>query len=381
MRRRAKVLLLIPHLGGGGAERIAVLLARGLSPRKYEVHLCLITSNGSSQEDLPSDVALHCLGAARVRNSTFGLLRLIHDLKPDLILSGMPHLNFLVLLLRPLFPWNTKVLVRQTSTPCADFKSGHWLDKTAFLYRLLYPRADRIICQTRIMAQSLGQLAGLSKTQFCVLPNPIDVEAIEACQSEIGNQWLGTGPNLLAVGRLSHEKGFDLLLRAVAALRARFPNVNLTILGEGSERQTLEHLRDTLHLNDAVRFAGRVRHPESYFVGATIFVLYSRHEGMPNAMLEAPSPGIPIVALPAAGGVAELLCDKPGVWLAPEISFPSLERSLSAALHALGPGARFTHLWIHEFRMDRAIPSYENLIDETLSDDLFIQHTWLRPAR
>src|SRR5579863_9861385 len=82
MPQRLKVLLLIPHLGGGGAEQVTALLARGLSRAKYEVHLGLITQSGAvhsgaGQGQLPPEFNLHSLGARRVRAGAFRLLRLV----------------------------------------------------------------------------------------------------------------------------------------------------------------------------------------------------------------------------------------------------------------------------------------------------------------
>jgi glycosyltransferase involved in cell wall biosynthesis len=115
-----------------------------------------------------------------------------------------------------------------------------------------------------------------------------------------------------------------------------------------------------------VRFSGCVAHPWSIFPEATLIVLPSRHEGLPNALLEAAAAGLPIVALPASEGLAELLQGQPGVWLAPEISTEALAASLLAALHALRPGERFAHPFVEAFRIDRAIEAYESLIDQSL---------------
>jgi len=104
MAQGLRILLLIPHLGGGGAEQVIALLARGLSRQKYDVHLGLVTESDAGPNDLPPWVTVHPLGARRVRAGAIRLLRLVWRLKPDVILSGMAHLNFLVLLLRPFFP-------------------------------------------------------------------------------------------------------------------------------------------------------------------------------------------------------------------------------------------------------------------------------------
>ncbi|MGA3136300.1 MAG: glycosyltransferase, partial [Terracidiphilus sp.] len=91
-----------------------------------------------------------------MRSGAFKLLQLIRRLKPDVILSGMFHLNFLVLLLRPLFPRGTRVLVRQNGTVSAALAFAGLPGYTRLLYRVLYRRADRVICQTRAMAKDLA---------------------------------------------------------------------------------------------------------------------------------------------------------------------------------------------------------------------------------
>jgi glycosyltransferase involved in cell wall biosynthesis len=100
-----------------------------------------------------------------------------------------------------------------------------------------------------------------------------------------------------------------------------------------------------------------------------LFVLSSRHEGMPNALLEAAAAGLPIVALPSSGGVVDLLRGQPGTWLAANISSAALAATLREALATVEPGQRFTHAFIDLFRMDSAIHSYEKLIDTTMLEN------------
>ena len=366
--KRPRVLLLIPHLGGGGAERVMELLARGLDRVKYELHLAVITQAEISENSAPNWVHLHALGASRVRTAAFRLLVLVRQLKPDLILSGMFHLNFLVLLLRPFLPSETRVLVRQNGTVSTSLALGLQPWYTRLLYCLLYRNANRIICQTRSMAEDLAHELRLSESRIAVLPNPVNVEEIRGFMSVHPELKAGSGPHLLSVGRLSREKGFDLLLRAFFLIRKQYPGASLTIAGTGPEEVRLKADCNTLGLGTAVDFAGQIAHPWRLFPGATLFVLSSRNEGMPNALLEAAAGGLPIVALPASGGVVELLRGQPGVWLASEISAEALAASLLDALDSLRPGERFAHSFVEEFRMDRAIHAYEELIDRTLKE-------------
>ncbi len=362
--QRPTLLLLIPHLGGGGAERVTALLTRGLSPDKYEIHLGLMTQPAFPTECLPAFVTVHSLGAHRVRSAALPLLRLVRSLKPDVILSGMAHLNFLVLLLRPFFPRKTRVLVRQNTTAS---KSLQRLPRyTGFLYRHLYPSADRIVCQTEAMAADLFRESGIKPSHMQVLANPVDTDVFHALINAEPTKWVGPGPHLLAIGRLSREKGFDLLLEAFSSLRLKFPRADLTIVGNGPEEAALKIMRRTLRLETAVHFPGYVLHPESYFPGATLFVLSSRHEGMPNALLEAAAGGLPIVALPSSDGVARLLHGKRGAWIANAVSSKALIHVLLGALQSINSGQRFDHPWVEPFRMDHALRGYESLIDETL---------------
>jgi len=360
--------LLIPHLGGGGAEQVIALLARGLSREKYELHLGLVTQADTGPEPVPSWVHIHALGAPRARAGAFSLFRLVRRLKPDVVLSGMFHVNFLVLLLRPLFPRRTRVLVRQNGTVSSALAFGGLPGYTRLLYLWLYRHADRVICQTPAMAKDLtGELA-IRQNRLAVLPNPLDVDEIRNAIAENPDLWTGPGPHLLAVGRLSREKGFDLLLRALVTVRERIPCADLAIAGAGPEETALKAQCRELGLESAVRFAGYLDHPSAYFPGASVFVLSSRHEGLPNALLEAAAGGLPIVALPASEGVVDLLRGQPGAWLASEISANALACSLLKALKSLGPGQRFDHPFIDEFRIDHSILAYEDLIDAVLPE-------------
>ena len=350
------------------------MLARGLSREKYELHLGLVTQGALAAGKMPQGVQVYTLGATRVRQGALGLLRLVRRVKPRVILSGMAHLNFLVLLLRPLFPHGTQVLVRQNATVSATLAFGGQPLYTRMLYRLLYRRADRVICQSRAMAEDLANELDMDWEQIKVLANPVDREGVLAAamapnqSAEWGN---GAGPHLLAVGRLSREKGLDLLLDALTILREQFPAADLIVAGAGPEEQALKQQCQRLGLDEAVRFVGYVEHPYALFPGASVFVLPSRHEGMSNALLEALVGGLPIVALPCSGGVEELVRGSQGAWLAEEISAPALAATLTTALENVAPGERFRRYdpardkGADEVGYAHEITSYEQLIDAT----------------
>lgn len=341
MEGRSKILLLIPHLGGGGAEQVMALLARGLSREKYEMHLGLITTPPPAPGIVPSWVSVHAFDAPRVRSAALPLLRLVRDLQPKVVLSGIAHLNFLVLLLKPFFPRRTRVIVRQNATLSATLAYGGLPPYTRLLYRLLYRHADHVICQSNAMAEDMRRVLGPDTGPIAVLANPVDHAAIRAARNG-PSQWSGPGPHLLAVGRLAGEKGFDLLLEAMSQIHNHFVDSDLTIVGSGPELETLLALRHRLALDSVVHFAGYLPNPYAFYRDASLFVLSSRHEGMPNALLEASAGGLPIVATPAAGGILEWAEGKLNVWISPEISAAALAQTLHIALEEIGFTAAVT---------------------------------------
>jgi glycosyltransferase involved in cell wall biosynthesis len=365
MFRRSRILLLVPHLGGGGAERVMAQLAQSLPCERFDVHLGLITKTDDLPEALPPNVRVHRVGARRLLFGTFGLLRMIWRLRPDLILSGMFHLNLLVLLLRPLFPRQTRILIRQNGMLLAQPSNivGFPLLR---LYRAAYPQAEGIICQTQAMAAEMTGLLG-SKAKIFVLRNPVDVSGVRRAVARSPRRWVGCGPHLLAVGRLSAEKGFDLLLDAFAIIRPRFPEADLAILGKGPEEESLRTQCESLGLSACVQFAGYVVEPASWFAGASLLVISSRHDAFPNALLEAAAAGLPVVATPCSPGVTELLRGKSGAWLARQVSSEALARSMQAALITLYPGERFRHSWLEPYDLQNAVREYETLIRQTLA--------------
>jgi glycosyltransferase involved in cell wall biosynthesis len=366
MKDRTRVLLLIPHLGGGGAEQVFATLARELPPEKYDLHLGLITDGTPGADPIPRFVSIHLLNSRRVRYAPIRVLRLVWQLRPDVILSGMAHLNLLVLALGPFLPSHTRILVRQNGTASSALAATKLPSFVRLCYRSLYRHADRVICQSVPMADDLCATAGLSPSKVTVLRNPIDIDRIRRICADSKIRCPEIGPHLLAVGRLSSEKGFDLLLDAFSKVRTKIPTATLLIAGAGPSESALKEQSITLGLNGAVKFLGWVVSPAEYFKGTSLFVLPSRHEGMPNALLEAAAAGLPIVALPASGGIVNLLARQQGVWLADAISIEALTISLLAALSHLAPYERFPHPWVEMFRLKHAIAGYENLIDQAL---------------
>ncbi|MBS1803047.1 MAG: glycosyltransferase [Acidobacteria bacterium] len=364
---RPRVLLLIPHLGGGGSERVIETLARSLDPAKYEVHMALTSAMRGKIEQFPPHVLIYELRAHRVRRSAFKLLQLIWRIKPSLILSGISHLNLMVLALRPLLPPTTRIIIRQNGALRASLHAlPRILSRRA--YSLGYRHADRIICQTESMARELRRCLTLTPSRLSVLPNPTDIARLRGCTHlPAGSSEFVSPLILLAIGRLVTEKGFDILLNAFASLPLSLASAQLIIVGEGPEADHLQQLAESLGVTNRVRFVGHISDPVIQFSHASLFVLSSRTEGLPNALLEAAAAGLPIVATPASPGVVHLLKQRNGVWLAANISSDALRSALEDALTSIEPGVPYAHSWVDRFDLSRAIPAYQDAMDQVLT--------------
>lgn len=131
-----------------------------------------------------------------------------------------------------------------------------------------------------------------------VIPNMLPIEASERCEN--------VGREIIAVGRLAQEKGFDTLVEVMSYIRKRIKGWHLTIYGEGYEREHLQAMIDERKLDDMVRLAGASDNIAEVYRNAAFGVMPSRIEGLPMVSLEAAAAGLPMVAFNCAEGVEEI---------------------------------------------------------------------------
>ena len=161
-------------------------------------------------------------------------------------------------------------------------------------------------------------------TNVIVIPNPC---AINSRKSKVESRKTKT---VLAVGRLHEQKGFDLLLQAWKPIEKTYSDWSLRIVGEGPKRAELEAQIESQGLKRVV-LAGATNNVLDEYEAASIFVLSSRYEGLPLALIEAMWSGLPCIAFDCPQGPAELLAENRG-WLVPEGDIAELTAQIAYAL-------------------------------------------------
>jgi glycosyltransferase involved in cell wall biosynthesis len=225
------------------------------------------------------------------------LRRAIQESEADIVVSFVDIINVLTIIAtRRMFK---PIIVSERVDPSRHSIGPAW----RFLRQLVYPLADALVCQT---TSALAQFRIARKNIGAVIPNMVTVplSSTKNYGSSAGRIGRRT---IIGMGRLVHQKGFDLLLRSFAVIATRHPDWSVLILGDGPLRQELETQVERLKLTARVKFLGAVDDPISVLRQADLFVLSSRFEGFPNALCEAMACGLPVVSFDCPSGPRDII--------------------------------------------------------------------------
>lgn len=331
-----RVLFVIPALTAGGAERVFLHLLRHLDRERFAPILAVGAADGAYLSLVPPDVPVHVLGARRARAAAPAIVRLVRRLKPDTVFSTL-GMNLGVMMARPFFPRGTRVVLREGSSLSAfladkarQSRISAAMIRTAV--RLLYSRADRIICQSDFMLADLVATSGLAPDRMVRIHNPVDIAELEKSAASRAPVFEGPGPHLLSVGRLSFEKLLPVLVQAFARVVAEHPSATLTLVGDGPERANIEAAIAKERLGESVRLIGFEPNPAPFFARADLFVSSSLYEGFSNVVLEALALGTPVVVTDCPSGNREVVREGVNGWFARPNDVESLADTILRAL-------------------------------------------------
>lgn len=335
-----KVAFVLSALGAGGTERVISRLVNTAVARGWSVSLIAF--------DAPEEPIFHLIdprvelirlaipagrggmsSLTAVARRLRALRRALSSRPFDAVVSFLTKINVLTLLAT--LGMQTPVIVSERNNP--DRQPSHRLWHV--LLRRLYPRAAVIVTLTE---RSKARLPVADKSRVAVIPNPVPSLAFRPRTD--------APPQLVAVGRLTEQKGFDLLIDAFARIASRLPDWNLLIFGEGPERPRLEAMIQQHGLGHRIRLPGNTERHAEWISAASMFALPSRYEGFANVVGEAMQAGLAVVASDCDFGPSEMIePEVNGLLVPPEDAVQlaaALDRvmSSSAMRRRLGSNAR-----------------------------------------
>jgi glycosyltransferase involved in cell wall biosynthesis len=222
----------------------------------------------------------------------------------------MTHANIVAVLAGKLARVHTRIVISERCTLSiasrnSSFLRGHFLP----IARLVYPHADAIVAVSEGVADDLASTLRLPRSKIQAIYNPVVTQQLwDKARETLDHPWFTDGepPVVISVGRLTRAKDFPTLIGAFALVHREMP-ARLMILGEGEERSRLESLVSQLGLEKAASLPGFIENPHKYVANASAFVLSSRWEGLPNALIEALVLGTPVVSTDCPSGPREIL--------------------------------------------------------------------------
>ena len=361
-----KILILIPRMGGGGAERVVSIVANSLSEQN-SVQITTLVSNESFYE-LKNTVKLTSaqyrinrsnkitrLGSMgkNLVASIFFTRKTIREYRPDIVFSILEEMDIVTYIAtRGLkgFKW----ICSERNDPTRRNKN------VQRILEKIYQKCDMLVCQSKTVAAYYSMLENK-----CVIPNPVDLDNYPARVGE------AVPPKIVAVGRLAPQKNIEMLIEAFSLIEKKYPNVTVTVYGEGPEREKLENQIAMLKLENKIFLPGANRNVLETIRDAAIFAFPTNFEGFPNVLVEAIAMGIPVVSTNFATGVAKEIVDENVGLVVPCCDTKAFAEAMDALLSSPEKRKQIRYMSrkaIEPFAVEKVIDKWKRLIESLMEE-------------
>lgn len=297
-----KITFIISSLKSGGAERVLTGLANYWSKKGYDISI-IKYQPGDSFYPIDSKIFVHTINFENRSKlgRTFFLIkeirRKISQISPDIVISFIDKTNILSIFATQ--GLNTKLIISERTNPEVLRINKFW----DVLRKLFYKKADALVVQTNFIKN--WSIKVMPTEKVFIIPNALDEIRRNSILSLTRKK---SKTNVIAtMGRLSYEKGHDLLIESFKVLSQKFPDLHLEIIGDGPLKEKLINKVNELDISQKVTFHGHLKNPFPILNDADIFVLPSRVEGFPNALLEAMALGLPSISFDCNYGPSDLI--------------------------------------------------------------------------
>lgn len=334
IKQPLKALFFIQN-GLGGAERITIEIVKMLISSNWNISMAIICNNYDSDTSriesyIPKDVNILKVVNSGQLKFLYNLYTTIKKSDANVVFASAMHINQRLLLLSPFFR-STKFIVRNDNYLYTLPKLKQ------FTLSITYRLADAIIAQTEEMESELQKI-GLQSSKIKMLHNPVNKSVIIEKATEANPYPQDSDKVFVAVGRIAHQKGFDVLIDAFYLVKKQIKNCKLYIVGDIYYNNSIIYNQlvkqiAKLDLSDSVVFTGFQSNPYKYIANADVFVLSSRYEGLPNTLIEAQVLGKPCAAVKCIPIIERIISDNINGFLSDVDNHESLAYAMIKALN------------------------------------------------
>jgi glycosyltransferase involved in cell wall biosynthesis len=319
-----RILFVIGSLGGGGSERQLIGILRALDRRRFAPSLYLSIRSGELLDQLPADVPVFSYSDLPQSSRIYwpgrthqaqvahlaGVMRKDRGESFDVVYDRTPHATLIAA------PAARRAAIPRVSTvvldPSRDVAEN--LGRFSGLKRRLltgyYQRAAQVIANSHSLAQEVTRYYHLQAKPVQTIENGFDFELLDGLATQaVPHPISHLSNNIVTVGRLQPQKGTQQLVEAVSLLVKKPQHSQLVcwIIGQGPEEPAIKGMIDRLGIASHIKLTGYLANPLPIVRQCQLFVLPSKYEGMPNALVEAMSLGVPVVASDCPHGPREIL--------------------------------------------------------------------------
>ena len=302
-----KICFLIGNLNNsGGTERVTTLIANALAQKNFQVSILSLSDGKQPFFELEPDIKIYSLYPEKIsfKKNFFGAVWRIRKFVTQHQIDTLVVVDSIscVFTVPALFGLRVKHICWEHF----NFKNNNGVKFRDYGRKLAAKYCDYVVTLTQRDKELWEK--GLKKINAKIvdIANPVSYEDIENIPSL-------EYKTVLAVGRLTHVKGYDLLITAWAKVAQQVPDWKVVIVGSGEEEIMLKQMAKSLGVDDSIIFAGQQKNIDTFYRQASFFCMSSRFEGLPMVLLEAQSYGLPIVAFDCDTGPAEIICEKSGI--------------------------------------------------------------------